>query len=189
MISHSDDNLIIARVLDGDVKAFTLLVDSYKDIAFTMACRLLANREDAEEVVQDSFVKIYRSLASYRQESKFSTWLYRIVYNTAISKLRLRKNKFSSLDDNTIDACYEISEEIYENDNSVILNMAMKKLTEEERAILTLFYLNESDINEIHKITGLSKTNIKVKLFRARKKLQELVAGMQENSVLQTKFA
>jgi RNA polymerase sigma factor (sigma-70 family) len=182
MIQQNDTQLI-NRILEGDVRGYSVLINRHKDLAFTIAYRLLNNREDAEEVVQDAFVKAYRCLNSFRKESRFSTWLFRIVYNTAISKKRLKKPWFQSIDElPSLKEDYDKPEcevDGYE-ERGLLFERAMQKLPEEERALITLFYLHESGVEEIHNITGLSKSNIKVKLFRARKKLQELVGFMTE---------
>jgi len=83
--------LYIKQIMSGDVSRFAYFVDAYKDMAFTIAFRIVNNREDAEEVVQDAFVKAYTSLHTFRQDAKFSTWLCKIVVNTAISKTRKKK--------------------------------------------------------------------------------------------------
>lgn len=83
--------LYIRQIIAGETSRFTYFVDTYKDMAFTVAFRIVNNTADAEEVVQDAFVKAYTSLHTFRQDSKFSTWLYKIVVNTALSKTRGKK--------------------------------------------------------------------------------------------------
>jgi RNA polymerase sigma-70 factor (ECF subfamily) len=170
------DAYIIEKVLSGERQLFAHLVNRYSTMAFTIAYRILEHKHDAEEVVQDAFVKVFENLGSFRQKSSFSTWLYRIVYNTAISRIRSRKNEEMSIDNKMM----QIEDEsIYgnflygytEEEASLLVQKALALLPEDERTIVTLFYLNESKIDEIHKITGLSKSNVKIKLFRARKKL------------------
>jgi len=166
---------IIDQVLAGNKMLFSRLIDPYNVMAFTLAFRIVGNREDTEEIVQDAFVKVYEHLGEFRKKSKFSTWLYRIIYNTAITHTRKKKvvlqeidNRFCPHEDsNPSDICGFTEEEAGE-----FVRKALAILPEEERTIVTLYYLNESGIDEIHDITGLSKANIKVKLFRARKKLQ-----------------
>ena len=172
---HHDDTQLIGQILNGDVSGYAILVERYKDLAYTIAFRILGKREDSEEIVQDAFVKAFRSLSSFRQHAKFSTWLYRIVYNTAISKKRLKGLSIQSIEDVRLaDPCTENVDDTVD-DQGKMLEMAMQQLTEEERALVTLYYIEESGVDEIHNITGLSKSNVKVKLFRARKKLQEFV--------------
>jgi len=180
---HQSETQLINRILEGDVRDYAVLVDCYKHLAFTIAYRLLNNREDAEEVVQDAFVKAYRNLSSFRQDSRFSTWLFRIVYNTAISKKRLKKTVFQSIDEMPFlkePSDKPEQEDDYDENRGLMLAKAMQKLPEEERVIISLYYIHESSVEEIHDITGLTKSNVKIKLFRARKKLQELVGHITE---------
>ena len=174
MMQHNDTQLI-GRILDGDTSGYAVLVDRYKDLAYTIAYRILGKREDAEEVVQDAFVKAFQNLSSFRQKAKFSTWLYRIIYNTAISKHRQKKPGWQSIEEITVpDKAAEIMAE-EEEDRHKILETAMQQLPEEDRILLTLYYVDESSIEDVHSVLGLSKSNVKIRLFRARKKLQELV--------------
>jgi RNA polymerase sigma-70 factor (ECF subfamily) len=182
-----DDSIIINRILAGNTREYAILIDRYKDLAFTIAFRVLNNREDAEEIAQDAFVKAFQSLGKFRQDSGFSTWLYRIVYNTAISKKRIRKPVSQNIE--TIVPIKDNFDETLEEmeltaENTVKLEKAMGKISEEERVLITLYYLNQSGIEEIQHITGLSKSNVKVKLFRARKKLQELTGCITEKTYI-----
>jgi RNA polymerase sigma-70 factor (ECF subfamily) len=178
-----DDAQLIKSILDGDIRNYSVLVNRNKDLAFTIAFRLLNNREDAEEVVQDAFVKAYRGLSGFRHDSRFSTWLFRIVYNTAISKKRLQKHTLQTMNDMAPYAESSLSteqEEGRDEEAGPRLERAMQKLPEEERVLITLYYIHESSVEEIHRITGLTKVNIKVRLFRARKKLRESMGLMAE---------
>ena len=182
MMQH-DDTQLIDRILDGAVQDYSILIKRHKDLAFTIAYRLLSSREDAEEVVQDAFIKAYRNLKGFRRDSRFSTWLFRIVYNTALSKRRSRKPGFQRIDDLLVvqeDPDRTADERENHHERGLMLERAMQQLPEDERALITLFYLNESTVEEIHDITGLTKSNIKVKLFRARKKLRDFVSVMAE---------
>jgi len=176
-----DDTQLIKRILGGDIQGYSVLVNRHKDLAFTIACRILNNREDAEEAVQDAFVKAYRGLPGFRQDSRFSTWLFRIVYNASISKRRLQKAGIQYVDDlNTHPESYMTTDQEDTEERGLWVEKAMQKLPEVDRVLITLFYINESNVEEIHRITGLTRSNIKVKLFRARKKLQELTGMMAE---------
>lgn len=174
------DATIIDQVIAGQKSLFAQLIDRYNAMAFTLAYRILDNREDAEEVVQDAFVKAYEHLGDFRQKSKFSTWLYRIVYNTAISHARIRRPYLQEIDNRAfqvpdIDASDDTVYGFTRDEAGELVRNMLKILPEEDRIILTLYYLNESGIDEIHAITGLSKSNIKVKLFRARRKIQDCI--------------
>lgn len=174
------DQHLIEQTLKGNSKAFGELVERYQAFVYTIVIRIVKVREEAEEVAQDTFIKAYQSLSSYRGESKFSSWLYSIAYRKALDALRKNK-KNSSL---------ELIEEITEGDCSIIENAltyiedkerseVIKKcileLPEKEAAIITLFYFEEQSIKEIAKITELTEDNVKVKLYRSRKKLFSLL--------------
>ena len=176
-MDQKDDRYYISKVLEGDMQAFSYLVDKYKDMVFTLAFRILKNRENAEEVAQDSFVKVYQNLKKFKSKSKFSTWLYRIVYNTAISRVRVKQNPTMSIDDQKFfeieDEKQNVSKSFDIENNKMILQRLLNKLDESDRALITLYYLDGCKISEIAEITGFNNSNIKVKLYRTRKKMQE----------------
>src|SRR5437762_13526358 len=102
MSTGLNDNEIISKVLSGDQQAYAGLVKRYQNYVFTLSLRFTKNREDAEEVAQDIFVKAYRSLSDFRGESKFTTWLYTIVNTTCITFLRKKKLQTYSLDNEKV---------------------------------------------------------------------------------------
>lgn len=170
------DNYYIEKVLSADINAFAVLVERHKDMVFSIALRILKNREDAEELAQDVFVKAYQSLVTFKGESKFTTWLYRIVYNAAISKTRNKQLKFSELDNRIIEnySIDEINEDtgrLSDDDQKKLANKLMAALNPEESALITLFYFNDVPTEEIGLIMELTQTNVKVRLHRLRKKL------------------
>lgn len=149
---------------------------AYKHMLFTLAMRVLRQREDAEEVTQDAFVKAYRKLPDFTGASKFSTWLYSITYHTAISKLRSRRSGVADLEDvpETFLATAEHSSATHA-DRKQALELAMGRLPAEDAAVVSLFYFSEQSVEEIVTATGLSASNVKVKLHRSRKKLLEVL--------------
>lgn len=158
--------------LTGDQRAFNWIVRTYKHLVFTVAMRVLRNREEAEEVTQDSFVKVWQNLRGYQGGSKFSTWMYSIAYRTAISKLRTRKQTTTDLDDVAEErTALAASNDTGLNDRKAALEMALASLGPEDATVVSLFYLQEQSVEEIVTVTGLSASNIKVKLFRGRKKM------------------
>lgn len=187
---YKGDNLYINQVLKGRTNAFSYLVDHHKDRAFNLAFRICGNREEAEEIIQDSFLKAFRSLKSFKMKSSFATWLYRIVYNTAVSSVRSR-NKIitSSLDESAtaismfteINAVEEQSDTEYRN---TLVNLALQKLNEEDRAIITFYYFEELTTDEISEITGLSQSAIKTRLFRSRQKMLEIIDNRVTKKIL-----
>ena len=176
MVESQQDNIYITKVLEGDRNAFAYLVDKYKTMVYSLALRLMKDREEAEEISQDAFIKAYQSLASFKGKAKFSSWLYRIVYNTAISKLRQQPAGRVSLDESDIaDTLYIESKQNYDTlsagERKKYLEKALDSLDMDEKMLVILYYYEERDLDEIATIAGLTKTNTKVKLFRARKKM------------------
>jgi len=184
-----DDLYFIGQVLEGNQGAFRHIVERHKDHAFNLALRICCNREEAEEIAQDAFVKAYKSLAQFKMKSSFATWFYRIVYNTSISLVRSRKKAPLSLDDFPADAIdfagASSSEEEAEAEYRIaIVNFALQKLSEEERVLIGLYYYEELSTEEICAITGISKSNIKVRLFRARQKMLEIIQKVEKKNLV-----
>lgn len=183
-MDYKGDIVYIEQVLSGKINAFSYIVDRHKDKAYNLAFRICGNHEEAEEIAQDSFLKAYRALNGFKMKSSFATWLYRIVYNTAISHVRIKKKGILSLEDFPVDATDFIgnntSEEEAEKEyRSSLVNFALQKITEEERGLISLFYYEEMSTDEISDVTGISKSNIKVKLFRARQKMSEIIEKVE----------
>jgi RNA polymerase sigma factor (sigma-70 family) len=187
-MEYKGDKYYIQQVLDGRTASFGYLVDRHKDKAYNLAFRICGNREEAEEIVQDGFLKAYRSLKGFKMKSSFATWLYRIVYNTSVSFIRTRKRGILSLEDFPVEAkdfaslCP--SEEESENEyRNALVNFAFQKINEDERGLISLYYYDEMNPDEISEITGISKSNIKVKLFRARKKMIEIIQNAEKKKL------
>ncbi|MEI7896135.1 MAG: sigma-70 family RNA polymerase sigma factor [bacterium] len=183
-----DDNHYIDRVLDGDVAAYSSLVAKHKNLVFSIALKILNNREDAEEVAQDCFVKVFQALNTFEKKSKFSTWLYRIVYNAAISKTRKKRLEVIPMDNYVINNYTEDDvtaglDEIDPEDQKTMISKALEKLSEDDNLLITLFYKGENSVEDISNITGLSMSNVKVRLHRIRKKLHDEMAIMMEKAL------
>ena len=184
-----DDNHYIERVINGDIPAYASLVEKHKNLVFSIAMKILNNREDAEEIAQDTFLKAYNSLKSFEKKSKFSTWLYRIAYNGAVSKKRKKKLDVVEIDDHIMFnySTDEISHNVNQLNETVqtqLIEKALSKLPEEDNLLITLFYKSEHSIEDISYITGLSQSNVKVKLHRIRKKLyEEIRETIKRNSL------
>lgn len=169
--------LIIAKVKQGDMVAFNALIDEYKAMAFTLALKLMKNREDAEEVAQDAFVKAYKNIGQFEGKSKFSTWLYTIVYNTALTRLRKKQLDMQDIDSHSVESSSAYSESgmewrnLQRDERSSYIKQALEQLVEEDQVVITLFYLNENSLAEICEITNWELSNVKVRLHRARKRL------------------
>jgi RNA polymerase sigma-70 factor (ECF subfamily) len=184
-MEKKDDNFYIERVLSGQTNNFSYLVEKYKDIVFSIALKVLKNREDAEEMAQESFIKAYKSLHTFKRKSKFSTWLYRITYNNCISEVRKKKLNYVSSDDVQIpDAQEELNlDGIPEENRAKYIKAALEKLPENEYTITLLFYFEDKSVEEIAQITKMTESNVKVKLFRARKKLYATLNEMLKDEI------
>jgi RNA polymerase sigma-70 factor (ECF subfamily) len=188
-MDYKGDTYYIEQVLEGKTNAFSYIVDQHKNKAFNLAFRICGNHEEAEELAQDSFLKAYRALRSFKMKSSFATWFYRIVYNTTISHVRLKRKGVLSLEDFPADATDFIgtntneveAEKEYRNS---LVNFALQKITEEERGLISLYYYEEMSTDEIADVTGISKSNIKVKLFRARQKMQEIIEKAEKKKLI-----
>ena len=188
-MDYKEDIFYIGQVLEGKVNAFSHIIERHKDHVFNLALRISGNREDAEEVAQDSFMKAYRALAAFKMKSSFATWLYRIVYNTAVSQLRGRKKGVLSIEEFPADAAdfrgsSQDEEEADTEYRNSLVNFALQKISEEERAVISLYYYEEMDTEEISQVTGFTRQNVKVKLFRARQKMMEVIKNAEKNNLV-----
>lgn len=178
-INGKTDEEIIDRILKGDKSAFASLVERYQNYVFTLVLRFTDNREDAEEIAQDVFVKAYRSLADFRGDSKFSTWLFTIARTTCLSFLRKKKLDTISLDNERAGVQLETREsafhanQIEQKSRHAILNKAISMLSADDAQVLNLFYKGDQTLEEIGKIMGMEPNTVKVKLHRARQRLKE----------------
>lgn len=182
-MKYQEDRIYLERVLQGDSSAYAALVEKHKNMVFSIALKILNNREDAEEIAQDTFLKAYQSLRSFENKSKFSTWLYRIAYNNAISKTRKKKLDFISIDHQILSNYTEDSisrgvDLMDENDQKLLIDKALQKLSPDDNLLIALFYKGENSIEDISHITGLSVSNVKVRLHRIRKKLYDEISKL-----------
>lgn len=171
-----EDHDYIRLTRQGDMHAFGLLVQKHQNLVFTLAIRMLKNHEEAQEAAQDSFVRVYQCLSSFQGKSKFSTWLYRIVYNECLGRLRKTKRHFTLVEEivNNGDEPGDFMdgfEIMHQEERAELVKKGIQLLSSSEAAVLTLFYLEDQSIKEIGTITGSSESNIKVQLFRGRKNL------------------
>ncbi len=178
------DNEIIQRVIDGDQRAYAELVDRHKDKAMTLAVRMLKNKSEAEEALQDAFIRAFRALPSFERKSSFSTWFYRIVFNVCSSLLNKRGvNNLLSIDgENDEEMKIEIASdddepdiELESKEFSEIVRREISIMEESYTSILTMFFLQEMSYEEIISVTGLPLGTVKNRLYRARMQLRTAV--------------
>lgn len=146
-----DDQYYITKITQGDANSFAVLVDRYKDLVYTLAIRMLKNKEEAEEVSQDTFLKVFKSLAKFKGESKFSSWIYRVTYNTCLDKIRKQKrdpivvtiDEFTEHQVNTIDNALD---KLVEKEHKQLIQDCLQLLPGDVGFLLTLYYFEEQSI-------------------------------------------
>ncbi len=171
-----EDSYYIRLVLNGDNSAYRSLVEKHQDLVYTIVHRIVVRAAEAEEVAQDVFVKAYHKLSDFKAEAKFSTWLYRIAYNTAISHTRKKKVEFLAMDEEMIENHSEdaIQQEIMglsPEEQTELIKKALSSLPQTDNLIISLYYYHDKGLEEISEIVDLTQNNVKVKLFRIRQKL------------------
>lgn len=179
------DTYYIRRIQAGDTACFACLLDRYGRPIHSLILKIVRSPEDAEELAQDTFVKAFKHLASFKGDCGFSTWIYRIAYNTAISAVRKKRYEYLPAEETMLD---NVSEEevadmwgqTSQEGKLQRLDKALEQLPPDERALILLFYWKEKTIRELAEITGLTASNIKVKLHRIRKKLFVILKEMED---------
>lgn len=181
MTTQLSDEQLIAQALNGRQSAYSALMRRYENYVFTLAYRWVKNREDAHEVAQDSFLRAFRYLPDFRGEARFTTWLYKIVRSTALNFLRKTHPEMVSLDDSEKPvhledtAVPDASQHLERAERQTEINKAIQQLSPEDANIITLFYLYEQTLEEICDITGMTTTNAKTRLCRARQRLKSIM--------------
>lgn len=189
-MKKDSDQPLIELALKGDTSAYEKLVDKYKHMVFTLALKLMGNREDAEEVTQDTFFKVYQSLSTFKGDSKFSTWLYKIAYRKGLDYLKKRKSysKTDSLDLENA-AIISLKTEVWNGleieERKRNIKMAIGQMDGEDGILITLFYFEDLSLQEISDILDLEANTVKVRLYRARKKLGAILRDVLEPEIIQ----
>lgn len=178
------DGHYIRKVLNGDTEAFSYLVTTYKHMAFSIAIAVLKDEFLAEEAVQNAFISAFRSLDSFHQQAKFSTWFYRIVTNESLMLLRKSKREpvtfTSDYDDEIADDSPVLS--MQQQEQQHLVNQGLQLLPPNESLALRLFYLEEESIKNVCDITGWTASNTKVILHRARKNLGQVINQLSKTA-------
>lgn len=180
---------LVNSVLTGNTANYAVLVKRHQRFVFTLALRFTKNRQDAEEVAQDCFVKAYKALGTFKQTSKFSTWLYTITYTTAMTYLRKKKLNAASIDDEeqvlqiaNQDSAFDANT-VEKKSTYKYLNEAITMLLPDDAAIITLFYKAEQSLEEIGLALAMEPNTVKVKLHRARHRLKEKLQFLLKEEV------
>ncbi|TPD72258.1 RNA polymerase sigma factor [Flavobacterium microcysteis] len=184
-----NDRYYIDRIMEGDSQAFAPLVDRYKNLVYTLALRMVKNTEEAEEAAQDTFVKVFRSLEKFKGESKFSTWIYRIAYNTCLDRIKKHKSVplAVAIDDygtRQLRSTENVLDTLDDEERHRVMQECLQQLPGEDAFLLTLYYFEEQSLEEIAKVIGIKANNVKIKLFRCRKKLGEILRAKLEPEII-----
>jgi RNA polymerase sigma factor (sigma-70 family) len=184
-----NDQHYINLIIGGNTNVFGVLVDRYKNLVFTLSLKMLQSREEAEEVSQDAFIKVYKSLHKFKSESKFSTWLYKITYNACLDRLRSKKRttslvSFDDFEEQEAVSLMNVLNTIEERERKQLIQNCLNLLPGEESFLLTLYYFQENSLREISKIMGINENNLKIKLFRSRRKLTGILKTQLEPEIL-----
>jgi RNA polymerase sigma-70 factor (ECF subfamily) len=183
-MKNDSDLFYIQKVKTGDIRSFSAIVSKYQNMVFTIVLKIVESKEDAEDIMQEIFIKVFKSLQQFREDAEFSTWLYRIAYNTTLSELRKRKLFFTSIDDVVISVNESFIEDNKEEEIEIklqYLDKALQKLLPDEIFLLTLHYMDGQSVENIGKISNLTVSNVKVKLHRIRKKLALEIQKLMQN--------
>ena len=185
----NQEQTLIQEIVSGNTKAYAQFVEKYKGLVFTLTLRMLKNREEAEEVAQDVFVKSIRSLSSFKGDSKLSTWVYRIAYNTCLDRIKRTKIKYVEVEineftENKLKSIDNALEHMIGKEREQLVRKCIDMLPSDDGFIMTLYYYEELSLEEISKIVDLTPNNIKVRLFRSRKKLASILKQNLEPELL-----
>jgi RNA polymerase sigma factor (sigma-70 family) len=173
VITQREENQLIDRILAGDERSYAELVDRYKRYAFTIALKIVGERTDAEEVAQDAFIKAYHYLKGFNRDARFSTWLYRIVFNTAISRKRKKRIQFEDVDNVRAEYGDRADSETEMKDKQVFVAKALEQLNEADRLAIQLFYIKEFSLEEVAEMMGQNANTVKVRIHRARQRMAD----------------
>lgn len=184
MITIQEENLLIDRILGGEERCYAELVDQYKSYAYTIAYKIVNNRSEAEEVAQDAFIKAFNYLKNFNRQARFSTWLYRIVFNTAISYKRKNRIVTEDIENKHVEYSERADSAIERIDKQVFIDKALKKLNEADQLAIQLFYIKEFSLEEVADMMDQNINTIKVRIHRARQRLAEELKNILKKEAL-----
>jgi RNA polymerase sigma-70 factor (ECF subfamily) len=179
---------LIAEAKNGDVHAFRKIVNGYQSYAYAIAFRFLCDEDDAEDIVQESFIRIWNHLQNFDSRMKFTTWMYKIVVNLCYDKAKSNKRRmslFARLNDNSSQDDYiesaNIERELTDKETIALIKQIADGLSEKQRMIFLLRDLQDLTIQEVVDITGMSESAIKTNLFYARQNIRKKLARLEVN--------
>tara|TARA_R110000851_G_scaffold207537_3_gene359853 strand:- start:4161 stop:4751 length:591 start_codon:yes stop_codon:yes gene_type:complete len=190
-MTTDQESSIINQIIGGDTQAFAVLVDLYKDLVFTLAIRMLKNREEAEEVSQDTFIKVYKALPKFKGESKLSTWVYKVAYNTSLDRIKKNSRSYNevaidSFTENQIKTLDNALDTLEKKEQQHTIQYCLQQLAGKDSFLLTLFYFDELSLQEISQVMSMEANTVKVNIHRARKRLASILKQQLEPETIQS---
>lgn len=173
MITIQEENRLIDRILAGEERCYAELVDQYKSYAYTIALKIVNDKAEAEEAAQDAFIKAFNYLKNFNRQARFSTWLYRIVFNTAISYKRKNKLITEGIENKHVENPERADAAMERDDKQVFVARALRKLNEADQLAIQLFYIKEFSLEEVADMMGQNANTVKVRIHRARQRLAD----------------
>ena len=164
------ENEIIGNCKEGDIQAYKLIYERYEQPLLHTACRMLGHQQDAEDAVQMTFLKLYRSIKKFRYQSKFSTYLFRILMNTCFDQLDKKKKMRTQTLEGVNPSCRP------KHDLRLQLEEAISSLPDQQKACFVLYAVEEMKQDEISDVLGLSIGGVKSNIFHAKQKLRQLLS-------------
>lgn len=184
-----DEVEIIHKAKEGDLQAFEKLVCLYQKRVFSFAYYHLRNRSDAEDISQEVFWRVFRSLYRFDESRKFFSWIYSIEMNLIRSMVRFRKFRSTESDEDYYEVVGFMDRGILSAEDGLLLWKLTEHLEPKEKDLLYLKYIDDRSVSEISELLHISETNIKVKLFRAKEKIRtRLEEETHENAKFQAVF-
>ena len=190
-----DETILVEKAKNGDKAALSQLVNSYSGRIYNLALRILRNKEDAEDILQETFLTVVEKLHTFDGRSGFFTWIYRIATNASLMKLRKKKLVFQDLGDDTeysdsiesrvfVDWTQDPSINIYDEEVKKKINEAVNKLSDIYRSVFVLRDIEGLSIKETSTILNITEENVKIRLRRARQFLRDILSEYFEEMVV-----
>ena len=189
-MSQPEDQYYIDATIAGDVQAFAALVDRYKHMVYTLAMKIVKHTEEAEEISQDVFLKVFQVLNTFKGDSKFSTWLYKIAYYRSLDYIKKQKRQLntSSIDSEIefhLPSIEGVLDQFEFQERKQAIKRAIDKLPEADAVVITLHYFEELSLKEIAEVMNMEANTVKVRLFRSRKRLAVILKNEIEPEILE----
>ena len=186
MMNEKEIQVFIDKSKEQDTTAFAVLVAEYQPLVFRLAFRLLCNEEEARDMVQETFVKVWLNLDKYNREYRFSTWIYKIAGNICYDRLRsLQHSPLGSMQEDSLTNISQSSEENIEQSliNKELIELILRytqELTPKQKLVFTLREIEGLEVSEVETITGMSAEKIKSNLYQARKQIRIKINQMED---------